>query len=285
LGLRTPMKTVLTIAGFDPSAGAGVTADLMVFAAHGLYGTAAITALTIQSTLGVLTSHPVDPAILRETLDCLNEDLPPAGVKIGMVASSSNIRTISKYLLTIKVKDSASNHATIVLDPISAASSGWELLDPNGFAALQEELLPLVDWITPNVDELNLLTGLPVRSPVELAIAAHKLQSRVDRAIGGRPLGVFAKAGDLEKPDDLLLTPEGEEHWLAGKRIETNATHGTGCALSSAFLSRLALGDDVLSAARRAKDYVAGAMRNAPEIGHGKGPMGLLWPLRGEQRR
>ena len=277
------MKTVLTIAGFDPSAGAGVTADLMVFAAHGLYGTAAVTALTVQSTLGVLASHPVDSAILADMLDCLHQDLRPAGIKIGMVASSSNIRVINEYLRTPRVSDSGRNYAPVVFDPVLVSSSGRELLDPNGVEPLRE-LLPLVDWVTPNVDELSLLAGLPIRSREDMAIAARRLQNQVDAGIGRR-LGVFAKGGHLDKPDDLVLTPEGEEQWLAGERIETNATHGTGCALSSAFLARLVLGDEPLKAAGKAKDYVAEAMRNATGIGQGKGPMGLLWPLQVEQRQ
>jgi hydroxymethylpyrimidine/phosphomethylpyrimidine kinase len=278
------MKTVLTIAGFDPSAGAGVTADLMVFAAHGLYGTAAITALTVQSTLGVLASHASDPAILRETLNCLKEDLPPSGVKIGTTASSSNLPVIKEYIEDINVAGEEVSRVPIVFDPVLMSTSGRELLEPEGIAVLHQ-LLPLVDWLTPNADELSVLTGLPVRSGEDLAIAARQLQTQVGPGFAGRRIGVFAKGGHLEKPDDLLLTPEGEEHWLAGERIESNATHGTGCALSSAFLARLVLGDDAVHAARTAKQYVAEAIRQAPGIGQGKGPMRLLWPpLLGEQR-
>ncbi|HXE06405.1 MAG TPA: bifunctional hydroxymethylpyrimidine kinase/phosphomethylpyrimidine kinase [Acidobacteriaceae bacterium] len=273
------MKTALTIAGFDPSAGAGVTADLMVFAAHGLHGIAAITALTVQSTLGVRASHAVDPEILRTTLECLDQDIRPSGLKIGMVSSQANLRVISGYLKIFKFQHSDEERIPIVLDPVLMSSSGRELLDPEGFAGLKESLLPLVDWVTPNTDELSRLTGLGVGSHQDLAIAARQLQGQV-----GRRIGVFAKGGHLENPDDLLLMPNGEEHWLAGERIETNSTHGTGCALSSAFLSRLVLGDDPLEAAHRAKDYVASAMRKAPGVGNGKGPLGLLWPLSGQQR-
>jgi hydroxymethylpyrimidine/phosphomethylpyrimidine kinase len=126
---------------------------------------------------------------------------------------------------------------------------------------------------------------MPAGSHEELASAARELQRRLGDGTRGQPIGVLAKGGHLERPDDLVLRPEGEEAWLAGERIETNATHGTGCALSSAFLSRLVLGDGPVEAARRAKGYVLGAMRNAPGIGSGKGPMGLLWPLVGERNR
>jgi len=284
------MKTVLTIAGFDPSSGAGVTADLMVFAAHGLFGTAAITALTVQSTLGVAATHPVDAAVLRETLDCLSADLPPSGVKIGITATSANILAISRYIASLQVELSVSYAPPIVLDPILASSSGRVLLDPEAVDALKTELLPLVDWVTPNIDELAVLTGLTVGSPADLLAAARALQTQVNGRSRPSPpegtepqdkrIGVFAKGGHLDKPDDLLLTPSGEEHWLSGERIETSATHGTGCALSSGFLCGLVLGHPPLEAARNAKHYVAEAMRQAPAIGSGKGPMQLLWPLR-----
>ena len=279
------MKTVLTIAGFDPSSGAGVTADLMVFAAHGLFGTSAITALTVQSTLGVQASHPVGAAVLRETLECLGADLPPAGAKIGMAGSSDNMSIISRYLRNMKEMGSGYGVRPVVLDPILVSSSGRQLLDAEGVETLKAELLPLVDWVTPNVDELAALTGCQVRSAEELAAGARELQRLAGVRTDGRRIGVFAKGGHLDKADDLLLTPDCQEHWLAGEWIETNATHGTGCALSSAFLSRLVLGEDAVSAARKAKEYVAEAMRRAPGAGHGKGPMGLLWPVLGQPNR
>jgi hydroxymethylpyrimidine/phosphomethylpyrimidine kinase len=283
------MKTVLTIAGFDPSSGAGITADLAVFAAHGLFGTAAVTALTVQSTLGVRASHPVDAAILGETLDCLSADLRPSGVKVGLTAAKANMCVISRYVVALQVQDSRDHRPTVVLDPILASSSGLRFLDLDALEVLKTELLPLVDWVTPNLDELAALTGYSVGSQADMLAAARVLQVQIQRRPTPsqpedprpqhRKLGVFAKGGHLEKPDDLLLTPDGEEHWLEGERIATNATHGTGCALSSAFLSGLMLGHPPVEAARKAKHYVAEAMRRAPAIGSGKGPMELLWPL------
>lgn len=279
------MKTVLTIAGFDPSSGAGVTADLMVFAAHGLFGTSAITALTVQSTLGVRANHPVGAEVLRDTLDCLDADLPPFGVKIGMVGSPKNISIISTYIMTMNPLDGESGVAPVVLDPILVSSSGRELLDARGIEALRTELLPLVDWVTPNVDELALLSGQKVASRESMASAARMLQKQTGRRRDGSGVGIFAKGGHLDSPYDLLLMADGEEHWLPGERIATNATHGTGCALSSAFLCQLVLGDRPEEAARKAKEYVADSMRRAPGIGRGKGPMGLLWPLLHEANR
>jgi hydroxymethylpyrimidine/phosphomethylpyrimidine kinase len=276
------MQTVLTIAGFDPSSGAGVTADLMVFAAHGLFGTACITALTVQSTLGVRSTHPVSGEILADTLECLDADISPAGIKIGMVTNVDNIFRICSYLDTLNALSSVNPERAcipIVLDPILRSSSGRELLEPAGLAILRDRLIPLIGWITPNLDELAALSGELVVSRDDLPTACRALQARTAERPDGSRLGILATGGHLDPPDDFLLTPAGEEFWLAGKRIATDSTHGTGCALSSAFLSRLVLGDPPHKAALAAKAYVAGALRNAVRIGAGHGPMNHLWAL------
>jgi len=275
------MKTVLTIAGFDPSSGAGVTADLMVFAAHGLFGTACITALTVQSTLGVHASHPVSSEIVAATLECLNGDLPPVGVKIGMISSDDNILSICLLLRKLREThgdDTKASRVPVVLDPVLRSSSGRELLDAAGEAALQKYLLPLVDWVTPNLDELGVLAGGPVTRREDVPLACRTLQARVGSGDGPQ-LGVFATGGHMDPPNDFLLLPDGEELWLRGERVVTRSTHGTGCALSSAFLSRLVLGDSPREAALAAKAYVVGALRAAVELGLGSGPMNHLWPL------
>jgi hydroxymethylpyrimidine/phosphomethylpyrimidine kinase len=267
------MKTVLTIAGYDPSSGAGVTADLMVFAAHGLFGTSAITSLTVQSTLGVAANHPVDADIVGHTLRCLEQDVPPAGIKIGMLATAHTVEQVARFLDEVRAQR---GELLVVLDPVLRSSSGMELLDAAGVDLLQDRLLPLVDWITPNLDELALLTRRPVADREAMLEAALLLQ----RTTGA---SILAKGGHLAEdlsPDDLLLTPAGERSWLAGERIVTRATHGTGCALSSALLSRLVLGDPPRLAAEAAKRYLEGALHAAVPIGHGHGPMNHLWPLR-----
>jgi hydroxymethylpyrimidine/phosphomethylpyrimidine kinase len=268
--LKPSMSTVLTIAGYDPSSGAGVTADLMVFAAHGLFGTSCITALTVQSTQGVFNTSPVAPATVSATLDCLDSDLPPDGIKIGMLATAANVAAVSDFLERLRA---ASLRVPIVLDPVLRSSSGRELLDPEGLTQLCGRLLPLVDWITPNLEELDILSGQPVSNRVDLLDAALKLQSM------GRGLNVLATAGHLDPPDDYLLTATSKSHWLQGVRVETTSTHGTGCALSSALLSRLVMGDEPAAAARAAKKYVARALSTARPIGKGRGPLNLLWPL------
>lgn len=278
------MQTVLTIAGFDPSSGAGVTADLMVFAAHGLFGTSCITALTVQSTLGVRATHPVSSQVVAETLDCLDADLRPDGIKIGMLSSADNVFVISNYVA--KLRQTLSDNeggarASVVLDPVLRSTSGRELLDPAGVVAMRERLLPLVDWVTPNLDELAILSGQTVGRREDIPGACRALQERVGKRAGGNLVGVFATGGHLDPPDDYVLMPGGETWWLAGERVETRSTHGTGCALSSAFLSRLVLGDSPEQAAQAAKAYVAGALRAAEGIGRGRGPMKHLWPLLG----
>jgi hydroxymethylpyrimidine/phosphomethylpyrimidine kinase len=274
------MQTVLTIAGFDPSSGAGVTADLKVFAAHGVFGTACITGLTVQSTMGVQSTHPVGSEVVAATLACLHSDLPPAGIKLGMLSSVDNASVICDYLGEVQAVDAGrtSPHgAVIVLDPVLRASSGRELLDAAGFALMRARMLSMVDWITPNLEELAVLSAEAVTCRSDLPRACRILQEQVGVKSDGRRLGIFATGGHLDPPDDFLLTPSGEEIWLPGERVQTRSTHGTGCALSSAFLSRLVLGDRLDEAARAAKVYVAGALRGAVPIGSGTGPMNHLW--------
>jgi hydroxymethylpyrimidine/phosphomethylpyrimidine kinase len=270
------MQTVLTIAGFDPSSGAGVTADLMVFAAHSLFGTSAITALTVQSTVGVRSMHPVSPDILRATLDCLSADLPPAGIKIGMLGSGANVAAVCDYIEEVR-RHLPGSAIPVVLDPVLRSSSGRELLDAEGVTRLRERLLPLVDWVTPNLAELAELTGSPVPRREGLPGVCRALQGQVADTTDVLRLGVLATGGDLNPPDDFLLTATGEEIWLPGEHVATRSTHGTGCALSSSFLSRLVLGDLPGDAARAAKEYVATALRSAIPRGAGHGPMNLLW--------
>lgn len=264
------MRTALTIAGFDPSSGAGVTADLMVFAAHGLFGTSCITSLTVQSTIGVQAAHPIRPETVRATLDCLRGDLPAAGIKIGMLATEETVAVVADFLGELRGR---AERVPVVLDPVLRSSSGRELLDEAGVTTLRERLLPLVDWVTPNIDELEILSGKRVAERRDLPGAAQELQ----REFGG--LNVFATGGHLEPPDDFLLTALGGTWWLPGTRIDSTSTHGTGCALSSALLSGLVQGKSAYEAAVGAKIYVAEAIRTAAGVGHGRGPLNHLWPL------
>jgi len=269
------VKTVLSIAGYDPSSGAGITADLMVFAAHGLFGLSCITALTVQSTTGVRGVHPVSAEVLEDTLECLDQDTPPDGIKIGMMGASDNVRVIAAYVETLRA---AGRSIPVVLDPVIQSSSGAVLLDRSGVEILRSRLIGLVDWITPNTKELELLSGRAVPDTTAVADACGVLQDKTYAETGRRP-GIVAKGGHLSKPDDYLLDGAGRGVWLPGEWVDTASTHGTGCALSSAFLSGLVLGETPEEAAHHAKKYLTGALRSAKALGKGFGPMNHLWTL------
>jgi hydroxymethylpyrimidine/phosphomethylpyrimidine kinase len=273
-------RTLLTIAGHDPSSGAGITADLQTFAAHRLFGTSAITALTVQSTLGVAEIHPVDPAFLRRTLDHLAADLPPAGIKIGMLGSTEIAVSVAAFLATLRQPEEnqpTGNQPignppivpTIVLDPILRASSGANLLPPEALETLHQQLLPNVTWITPNWSELSALTNQPIQTLAEAEAAAHALAQRHPH------LHIVATAGDHAQPTDLLRLPSGEIHRFPGEHLASTSTHGTGCAFSSALLCHLILGDTPIEAVRGAKHFVTEAICQAPPLGHGRGPLNL----------
>ncbi len=269
------MRTLLSIAGFDPSSGAGVTADLAVFAAHGAFGTSCLTALTVQSTVGVRSVEPVDSRILRETLACLCEDLPPAAIKLGMLATVENVRVVVEFL---QVWRSSSRKLPVVLDPVIRSSSGRELLTRQGVDLMRDELLPLVTLVTPNLDELGVLTGTASGSRAEVEEAARSLQRQTPG------LGVVVTGGHFAtEADDLVLAPDSRAEWLPGAKIASQSTHGTGCAFSSALACRLAEGFSGVEAARLAKEYVAEGIRRATPLGRGHGPLRLLWPLDSEQ--
>jgi len=262
-----------TIAGFDPSSGAGVTADLKVFAAHNIYGMACITALTVQSTLGVRRVEPVVPATIAETLACLREDVSPSGVKLGMLATEGAVATVIGFLSRAAVA-----RGCVVLDPVLRSSSGRELVTAEGVSRLRSGLLARVGWITPNLDELAILIGSTSVARDGIPVAAAALQ-RMAADAGNPELHVLVTGGHLDRPDDFLRTPSGEEHWIGGEWVETNATHGTGCALSSALLCRLIAGKPPLEAASEAKAYVTAALKAAHPVGRGKGPMDHLFRM------
>jgi hydroxymethylpyrimidine/phosphomethylpyrimidine kinase len=258
--------TGLTIAGLDPSSGAGITADLAVMASYGVFGTACATALTVQSTMGVKASHPVSAELIAETLAFLADDLPPAGVKIGMLGNTEVVLAIAEFL--------QGRCVPIVLDPVMRSSSGRELLEAGGVIALQERLLPMVNWITPNVEELAVLAGKSMVGRGEIEREAGRLRGRWPK------LNIVVTGGDQDAPDDLVLTCDGRMEWLRGMKVESRATHGTGCAFSTALLCGLMLGQDGIEAVRAAKEFVTEGIRRATPRGKGKGPLNLFWPLR-----
>jgi hydroxymethylpyrimidine/phosphomethylpyrimidine kinase len=234
---------------------------------------ACISALTVQSTLGVRRVEPVAAGTIRETLTCLREDVVPSGVKIGMLATAEAVSEVAAFLA-----DAGINCQRVVLDPIIRSSSGRELLSPEGVIRLRTELLPLAGWITPNLDELALLIESgPVRAE-DIPAAAEKLQHLALRA-GNPKLHVVVTGGHLDRPDDFLRMPEGEEARLSAERVETTSTHGTGCAFSSALLCHLMGGAGPKEAVAAAKHYVTDALKAAYPVGRGKGPMHHLFRM------
>ena len=267
--------TLLSIAGFDPSSGAGITADLMVFAAHGFFGTSCVTALTVQSTTGVRGVEAVGGRIVQETLECLDEDLPPDGIKIGMLATVDNVNATADYLTRLR---KSGRNIPVVLDPVLRSTSGEEMISADGLEAMMERLLPLVDWLTPNLSELGVLTEISISSAEEMEDGAAALQAEYPK------LNVVVTGGHLADVADDLVVGGRERAWLRGEKIKSDCTHGTGCAFSSAMLCNLVSGRDGVGAAEQAKRYVAGAIRHAVPVGRGKGPTRLLWPFDRESK-
>lgn len=257
--------TAMTIAGYDPGAGAGIVADVLTFARFGVFATSAITALTVQSTRGVRRVQPVDAMLLRDTLEELEADLPADGIKIGMLAGEAQVRVVADFVRTAR----RSRAVTIVLDPVLVSSSGATLLDQPGLNLLQAELLPLVDVMTPNTDEASRLTGLPCHSASDAERCAERLAQLYPHA------AIVLTGGHLEEPSDLLWH-EGRERWYPGKRIMSDTTHGTGCVFSSALLASRLQGAAWAAAVECAKNFVAEAIRKAVPRGSGKGPMHLV---------
>ncbi len=262
---------VLTIAGFDPSSGAGVTADLKVFAAFGLYGMTCVTALTVQSTQGVRAVEPVPATTIAATLQMLAEDVEIGGIKVGMLATAEICRVVGEFLESLP-------RMPVVVDPVFRSSSGRELLEAAGVSCLRDRLLASAGWITPNLEELSILTGEAVASREDVPPAAQRLRGQAE-GLGNRDLHVLVTGGHLNRPDDYLLAPTGDGCWIPGELVETNATHGTGCALSSALLAGIVIGREPLAAATGAKEYVTTALREAYPVGHGKGPMNHLFAM------
>jgi hydroxymethylpyrimidine/phosphomethylpyrimidine kinase len=271
---------VLTIAGFDPSSGAGVTADIKTIAAHGCYGVACITAMTVQSTAGVHRVEAVDPTLVTETLQELATDIPIAAVHIGMLGTGKVVKAVVEFLSQPGKAGSPSKFPNVVLDPILRSSSGADLLDAAGIRLLIDKLLPLADVITPNVDEAAILTGLKVTDLEEMRAAAAKLHQMGSAA-------VVITGGHLEKAIDLLsfTTKSGvQQEVFKAERQRSNSTHGTGCAFATAMACHLALDRGLAEATLLAKTYVTAAIAAGHPLGRGTGPVHHLYRMH-QQRR
>lgn len=264
---------VLTIAGFDPSSGAGVTADIKTIAAHGCYGVACVSALTVQSTSGVRRVEPVAADLVSETLEELACDLEISAVRIGMLGSAKVVWAVAEFLSKHRLPN-------VVLDPILKSSSGAALLEATGAPLLAEKLIPLATVVTPNVDEASALTGLAVTNLEQMRTAAHRLHE-----LGA--VAVVITGGHLEKAIDLLsFTGRAgiEQETFKSARLRSNSTHGTGCAFATSVACHLALGRGLPEAVLLTKAYVAAAIVNAHPLGRGIGPVHHLYRMQ-QQRR
>ena len=254
---------VLSIAGSDSGGGAGIQADLKTFAALGCYGMTAITALTAQNTLGVRAIHGVPSEMLRDQIDAVVEDMGLDAVKIGMLHAPDIVQTVAEAI---------DRHALqkVVLDPVMVATSGAVLIDNPAIAVLVRELFWRAVMITPNLDEASLLVGRPLGSEQAMEAAAQELLAKGAQA-------VLLKGGHLagEVVSDLLVTQNGELHWMRAPRIHSANTHGTGCTLSSAIAAHLALGAPLLEAVQAARAYVRAALEAGAKVrtGAGSGPL------------
>ena len=253
------MKTVLTIAGSDCSGGAGIQADIKTITAHKLYAMSAITALTAQNTTGVYGIAETTPEFLEKQLSCIFTDIIPDAVKIGMVSNADLIEVIADCLKRYKAQN-------VVLDPVMISTSGSHLLDTDAVDALTEKLFPCVNLITPNIPEASELAGIQIESESQMEAAARILARAHHCAI-------LIKGGHEKNVANDLLLHKNTHRWYLGERIENPNTHGTGCTLSSAIASNLAIEYDMEESILQAKKYLSGAIRAGLNLGNGDGPL------------
>jgi hydroxymethylpyrimidine/phosphomethylpyrimidine kinase len=250
---------VLTIAGFDPSAGAGIAADLKTFSAQNCYGIAAITAITVQSTQGVKSVHDTPAAELRAQLDMLLDDIKISAIKIGMLGHRGNAVVVGEFLDRAGV-------ANVVLDPVMKSTAGdKDLNDAGGIKYIAEELMKRATVVTPNIAEAEILSGIPIKDPLAMEAAARKIVERGARA-------VVVKGGHMDKAIDVLF--DGTQMLtLGGDHLKSENTHGSGCTFASAIAAQLACGRPLQEAVLLAKAYVTKAIEKGFSIGKGPGPL------------
>ncbi len=262
------MKTALSVAGTDPSGGAGLHADLKTFAAHGVYGMGAVTAVVAQNTVGVRSVTGVPRRMVRDQLAAVFEDIEPDAVKVGMAGSAATVCEIARALERYRARN-------VVIDPVLFATSGHALRSAGSLRSLArtlaERLFPLAVLVTPNIPEAETLSGIRVADKTGMLAAAELIRSRYGCA-------VLLKGGHLTGScDDLLLLGDAGAVWLTGARIATENTHGTGCTLSAAIAANLAQGRSLGEAAGLAKAYLTGALSAGLDLGRGHGPVDHGW--------
>ncbi len=262
------LPVCLSIAGSDPSGGAGIDADLKTLLANGVYGCAVITAITAQNTKTVSAVNPVSAELLQAQLDSVFSDITPSAVKIGMTGNAKLVHVIARCL-----KDWHAEN--VVCDPVLISSSGTRLTEEAAQDAMQEKLFPLCRLITPNIPEAETLSGVRILSDDDRILAAKSLSEKTGSA-------VLVKGGHAAGLARDLLYEAGTCTWFEAERIDNKNTHGTGCTLSSAIAANLAKYKDLKTAVQRAKEYLTGAIRAGLDLGKGSGPLDHGYALSGE---
>lgn len=254
--MTTPIA--LTIAGSDPSGGAGIQADLKTFHQHGVFGTSVITLLTAQNTVGVQAIERLSPAFVLAQLDSVLSDVPPLAAKTGALGAAELVEAVAERAKRFAFP--------LIVDPVMVSKHGHELCDGRTAEAIRSALLPLAALVTPNLAEAERLSGVTIESRDAMLTAARRIAS-----LG--PRHVLIKSGHRRIDPVDLLWSEGRAEFLPVERIETTSTHGTGCTLSAAIAARLARGESLRDAVLGARRFVHGAIRSAPAIGGGRGPV------------
>ena len=261
------MRTALTVAGSDSGGGAGIQADLKTFAAHGVFGTCAITAITAQNTLGVTRVEPLSADLVTDQIKAVISDIGADAAKTGMLASATIVEAVGAAVEDLRIP-------SLVVDPVIVASSGKLLLSDDALAALRTALLRRAFLVTPNIPEAETLSGLTIRTRADIQEAGRRIV-----ALGAS--AVVITGGHFPSPNIVDVLYDGHRFTeFATERLHTRHSHGTGCTYSAALTSQLALGLSPGEAIPLAQQYVAGAIRNAPDVGRGEGPLDQFWQLR-----
>jgi hydroxymethylpyrimidine/phosphomethylpyrimidine kinase len=264
------MRTVLTIAGSDSSGGAGIQADLKTFAALGVYGASAVTAVTAQNTIGVSAAETLSADLVTAQIEAVAGDLEIHATKTGMLGNAAIVEAVAAAIQELELP-------LVVVDPVMLAKSGDALLDEEGVRAMVAELLPQALVVTPNIPEAEVLSGHGIASLDDARRAAKRIV-----ALGCKAVVVKGGHASGSEVVDLLYDGERFEEFRT-PRLQTRSTHGTGCTFASAIAACLAQGEPLAAAVGRAQTYVAGAMRHGPAIGRGHGPLDHFWQLRRER--
>jgi hydroxymethylpyrimidine/phosphomethylpyrimidine kinase len=258
------MKTALTIAGSDSGGGAGIQADLKTFAAHGVFGTTAITAVTAQNTRGVIAWQALPADLVTAQIEAVVGDLGADAVKVGMLATAAIVEAVAAAIRALDLPQ-------VVVDPVMVAKGGDRLLEADAVAVMKSELLPMAHVVTPNVPEAEVLADMSITSIDDMRRAGQRI-------LRSGPRVVLVKGGHLEGADAVdVACAEGGVFELRRPRLNTRHTHGTGCTLSSAIAANLARGLTDREALEGARDYLDGALRHAPGLGTGHGPLNHFW--------